>query len=89
MPTLQRGDGGHCQKIKGCPASLYKRVNLFFKSYLGSLLPPEPSMEHWVKSMGLPQDWHLCGLSNSSEKISFSAPHSGHLQVNALKFLNC
>jgi hypothetical protein len=47
----------------------------------------EPDREHCEKSMislHLPQVW---GLSNSSEKISFSSPHLGHLQTNDSRFL--
>ncbi len=46
-------------------------------------------MVHLLKSIGL---WHLpqvCCLSNSSEKISFSAPHSGHLQIKDFRLLFC
>ena len=37
--------------------------------------------------MGLPQPLHLCCLSNSSEKISFSSPHSGQEQTNDFRCL--
>lgn len=37
--------------------------------------------------MGSPHPSHLCAFSNSSEKISFSALHFGHLQTNDCKCL--
>jgi len=40
-----------------------------------------------VKSIGLPHFEHWCDRSNSSEKISFSAPHAGQLQVKDFKLL--
>lgn len=46
-----------------------------------------PSSWHWPKSMGSPQSSHVCDLLNSSEKISFGAPHCGHLQMNDLRCL--
>ena len=49
----------------------------------------EPESVHWVKSISFPQDLHVCFLSNSSEKISTSFEHEGHLQENDFKFLNC
>jgi hypothetical protein len=48
-----------------------------------------PSKEHCVKSICFPQLSHKWVLSNSSEKISFSRPQFGHLQLNdesVLKF---
>jgi hypothetical protein len=45
------------------------------------------SMVHLEKSIGSLHPEHDRGLSNSSEKISFSLPHFGHLQVNDVKFL--
>jgi hypothetical protein len=46
-----------------------------------------PSREHCVKSISFPQPSHLWALSNSSEKISFSWPQLGHLQLNDLRCL--
>ena len=40
-----------------------------------------------MKSMASPHLSHLCFRSNSSEKISFCAPHWEHLQVKDLRFL--
>jgi hypothetical protein len=48
-----------------------------------------PSKVHCVKSICSPQPSHKWVLSNSSEKISFSRPQFGHLQLNdesVLKF---
>jgi hypothetical protein len=45
------------------------------------------SMLHFEKSIGCLQFLQVCGRSNSSEKISFSVPQLGHLQVNEVRFL--
>lgn len=42
---------------------------------------------HCEKSMGVLQPLQTWGLSNSSEKISFSFPQLGHLQVKDERFL--
>jgi hypothetical protein len=60
-----------------------------FGAHLGAAVPPDPEGLHLVKSICLLQPLQMCGLSNSSEKISFSRPHSGHLQVNDCNPLNC
>ncbi len=52
----------------------------------GDRSSPLASRLHRLKSMGFPQPAHLCGRSNSSEKISTSLAHSGHLQTKELKF---
>jgi len=52
-------------------------------------LQTHPSSLHWVKSISLLHLSHLCVLPNSSEKISFFAPHSGHVHVKDFKLLNC
>lgn len=44
-------------------------------------------MLHFEKSIGCLQFLQVCDRSNSSEKISFSVPQLGHLQVNELRFL--
>jgi hypothetical protein len=44
---------------------------------------------HFEKSIFSPQAVQLRGRSNSSEKISFSFPHSGHLHMKEDKDLNC
>jgi hypothetical protein len=48
----------------------------------------EDSIVHRLKSIGFPQPEQVWGLLNSSEKISFSLPHSGHLHRKELRFLN-
>ncbi len=56
---------------------------------MGRSVQAVPSKVHWVKSISClhaPQVWDF---SNSSEKISFSSPQLGHLQVNDFRFLNC
>jgi hypothetical protein len=50
--------------------------------------PASPDNVHCAKSIGFPQSLQVCGFSNSSEKISFSLPHAGHLQVKDFRFLN-
>ncbi len=55
----------------------------------GALPCQEPESVHCVKSISFPQDLQVCFLSNSSEKISISAEHEGHLQANDFRFLNC
>ena len=54
----------------------------FRGSYRGSLLAAEPSKVHFEKSISLPHPLQICAFLNSSEKISFSFPHSGHLHTN-------
>jgi hypothetical protein len=62
-------------------------IRPFFQfPYRGSVFLADPSMVHWVKSMGFPHPLQVWGLLNSSEKISFSFPHSGHLQIKELRF---
>ena len=53
----------------------------------GVPLLPSPESWHWVKSIDLPHLLHVCGRSNSSEKISLSSPQLGHLQLNDLSVL--
>jgi hypothetical protein len=53
----------------------------------GVVLPASPVSWQDAKSIGFPQDAHRWVLSNSSEKISFSSPHSLHLQVKDFKCL--
>jgi len=55
--------------------------------YRGSLLAAEPSKLHFEKSISLPHPLQICGLLNSSEKISLSFPHSGHLHTNDCRSL--
>jgi hypothetical protein len=55
--------------------------------YLGSLLDAEPCRVHLEKSISLPHPEQICTLLNSSEKISFSFPHSGQLKTNERKCL--
>jgi hypothetical protein len=57
-------------------------------SYRGASAFAVDSMVHFVKSISFLQPGQICGLSNSSEKISFSLPQFGHLQIKELKFLN-
>lgn len=57
--------------------------------YLLYALFVEPPMLHFVKSTGFLQPGQVCGLLNSSEKISISLPHSGHLHSTDDRFLNC
>ena len=42
-----------------------------------------------VKSISLPHFLQVCGLSNSSEKISTSSEHSGHWHLKAFSDLCC
>jgi hypothetical protein len=56
--------------------------------YRGSEVAPDASIVQRVKSISLPHPLHTCFLSNSSEKISFSLPQSGHLQEKDSRFLN-
>jgi hypothetical protein len=53
----------------------------------GETLLPSPESWHCLKSIGLPHFAHWCDRSNSSEKISFSAPHAGQLQVKDFRLL--
>jgi len=53
----------------------------------GETLLPSPESWHCLKSIGLPHLAHWCDRSNSSEKISFSAPHAGQLQVKDFRLL--
>ena len=74
-----------------CLLSVYSTVRTITERRVsqGAADPASPLRVHWLKSMGLPHPLQLCARSNSSEKISFSWPHSGHLHVNDLRFLNC
>jgi hypothetical protein len=63
-------------------------TNIIQRIYQGDVEDPDPSRVHLLKSIGLPHLSHLWVLLNSSENISFSSPHSGHLQENEDKFLN-
>ena len=56
--------------------------------YRGDTSCPSASMLHLVKSIGFPHPEQVCWRLNSSEKISFSFPQLGHLQVNELRFLS-
>jgi hypothetical protein len=56
-------------------------------SQRGSRSPALPSGVHLEKSISFLQTEHKCALLNSSEKISFSLPQSGHLQTKELKLL--
>jgi hypothetical protein len=47
------------------------------------------SSEHFVKSISSLHPLQTCVLSNSSEKISVSLPHFGHLHEKDFRFLNC
>jgi hypothetical protein len=53
----------------------------------GATLLPSPVSVQLVKSIMAPHLPHLWGRSNSSEKISFSAPHFWQLQVNDFRLL--
>jgi hypothetical protein len=57
------------------------------KAQRGERLLPSPASWHCVKSIGSPHLPHLWGRSNSSEKISFSVPHFGQLQVKDFRVL--
>ncbi len=50
-------------------------------------MPACPSSLHWLKSIWALHFLHVWGRSNSSEKISFFSPHSGHAQINDLRSL--
>ena len=56
-------------------------------SHLKVLSSPPACQEHLVKSTGCLHLVHLCSRLNSSENISISAPHSGHLQRKDERFL--
>jgi len=45
-------------------------------------------MVHRLKSIVFPQREQVWDRLNSSEKISFSLPHSGQVQMKELKFLS-
>lgn len=70
-----------------CLFSIY--TGLVGLNYRGVPFRPLPERVHWLKSTGLPHLGQLCSVSNSSEKISISWPHSGHLQINVSSSLNC
>ncbi len=69
----------------------------FFSSLFLSFMVSTPScykiasrfymMVHFVKSISLPHSEQVCFWLNSSEKISFSSPQLGHLQVKAFRCL--
>jgi hypothetical protein len=59
------------------------------QDHRGPYLPAEDASSHWLKSMDRPHCEQVWVRSNSSEKISFSWPHWGHLQMKAFRFLNC
>lgn len=47
-----------------------------------------PDQTHFLKSIGCLHLLQVCSRLNSSEKISFSVPHCGHLQVKSARLLN-
>jgi hypothetical protein len=55
--------------------------------YRASSFRASLSSVHFVKSIGFPHPLQVWGRLNSSEKISFSLPQSGHLQVKDFKLL--
>jgi hypothetical protein len=68
-------------------AQCFQKMNFTFNQRAeGSF--PEASMVHRLKSIGFPQREQVWDRLNSSEKISFSLPHSGQVQMKELKFLS-
>jgi len=70
-----------------CPGVPVPRIFYACAYQRGDTLLPSPESWHCLKSIGLPHFEHWCGRSNSSEKISFSAPHAGQLQVKDFRLL--